>query len=296
MANVSNFDEAFAQFSARGPALAPEVASRYEQLQVDMAQLAKSGGAALVSRAARAALRTARREERSRQCDERTLAAAATASIAPSVSARSAIVPRLAGIPAANNGGSFRTGRSSARLGYSARASSRMASARPSARSARGGGSGGGGMLSARSVASSAAASTKSWQDEAYWLQKEADEKYMRSLRASVAKRTQGNGSGAPAISEEKIAWYNGNGPPYTKLDQPPLYQWCTTSGGVVLRHKAGGTLAPAAKQEYLNYAANTGFGNRSKCCPDNPTLAGSGVWAQMGRPELERKAGARRS
>ena len=144
-----------------------------------MAQLAKSGGAALVSRAARAALRTARREERSRQCDERTVAAAATASIAPSVSARSAIVPRLAGIPAANNGGSFRTGRSSARLGYSARASSRMASARPSARSARGGGSGGGGMLSARSVASSAAASTKSWQDEAYWLQKEADEKRM---------------------------------------------------------------------------------------------------------------------
>ena len=143
-------------------------------------------------------------------------------------------------------------------------------------------------MLSARSVASSAAASTKSWQDEAYWLQKEADEKYMRSLRASVAKRTQGNGSGAPAISEEKIAWYNGNGPPYTKLDQPPLYQWCTTSGGVVLRHKAGGTLAPAAKQEYLNYAANTGFGNRSKCCPDNPTLAGSGVWAHMGRPERE--------
>ena len=124
------------------------------------------------------------------------------------------------------------------------------------------------------------------WKDEAYYKQLEEDKKYMQMLQRSLHRKIHGGGpgaGGAPAVSAQKVAWFSSK-PPYQPLNQPPLYQWCSTANGVrVHQHDPHAVLGPAAKQEYMNYANNTGFGNRARCAPDNPSKCGEGVWEKCG-------------
>ena len=141
-------------------------------------------------------------------------------------------------------------------------------------------------VRSANSQRSSRPSSEKdeSWKDEAYYKQQEEDRKYMLALKKSLHKKIHGDGSAAVAVSAQKVAWFSSK-PPYQPLDQPALYQWCSTANGVRLSATSSSqsTLGPAAMQEYTNFSSNTGFGNRARCCPDNPRKIGDGVWEKFG-------------
>ena len=125
----------------------------------------------------------------------------------------------------------------------------------------------------------------ESWKDEAYYKQQEEDRKYLLALKKSLHKKIHGEGSAAVAVSAQKIAWFSSK-PPYQPLDQPALYQWCSTANGVRISatNNSQSTLGPAAMQEYTNFSSNTGFGNRARCCPDNPRKIGEGVWEKFER------------